>query len=313
MVIIGLFFAAIALIYTTNERFRNTFVPSFPISTLTSTAVSSTNRSRWSDDKLVVIPAIWKEIDWANRSSWPLWLLEGLNPQSSYRVHLYQRIDFNSTAPYDWPYCANRHEETGVYLQFIYEYYYDLPKKMLFIHGNPFAHTSYSIESAHCIRDDVHYASINTVWFGDRAWNVWARGENDTVGRMYRCASYLLGLFGLDGDSQLNPKKLLPKSNSTVTAPCCAQFFVTRNRIRHYTYEQWSAVYRAHLQPYCVTPDDAEIPGEQGLKWFGGSFEHLWHVILGLYPSNMEVPRTDTTSDICHLFRSSCKGSPCTH
>ena len=307
IVIIGLLFGAVVMVYIMNHRFQNKVVSSFRKLNLT-----STNRRKWDDDKLIVIPAIWKEIDWTNRSGWPLWLLEGLNPQASYHVHLYQRIDPNSTAPYDWPYCANRHEEAGVYLKFIHDYYYDLPKKMLFIQGSPYTHSLNPIGSAQCVRDDVHYVSVNIPWFADRPWRMWAiDNDDDPIGKMYRCASRLLRLFGLNGDSQLNPQNIIIKSNGTVTAPCCAQFFVTKERIHHYTYEQWAAVFRANLQPYCATPDDAEVPGEGDSKWFSGSLEHLWHIILGLYPSNMEIPRTNTTSDPCHVFRSSCKGSPC--
>ena len=299
------------MVYTMNQRFQNTFKPTCPKLNSTIATILPNKRSKWEDDKLVVIPAFWKEIDWANRSSWPLWLLEGLNPQSSYQVHLYQRIDPNSTAPYDWPYCANRHEETGVYLQFIYEYYHDLPNKMLFIHGEPLKHSPSPIQIAQCMRKDVHYASVNPDYFFDRSWRMWVYTENDTIGHMYRCASYILGLFGFDGESQLNPNNITPKSNSTITAPCCAQFFVTRERIRHYTYEQWSAVYGANLRPYCVSPDDAELVGERDHKWFGGSFEHLWHVILGFHPNDMQLPKPKTISDPCHLLRSSCKGLPC--
>ena len=311
MIIFGLSLGAVLIFFMTNRQYQDRLTPVFSKLNLTSKMISTAKRSQWPDNKLIVIPAIYKEIEWANRSSWPLWLRNGLNPQSSYHVHLYQRIDPNSTAPYDWPYCANRHEEVGVYLEFIYKYYYDLPKKMLFIHGDPFPHSPYPVEIAQCIRDDVHYASVNPGYFANRAWNMWAHVENETIGKMYRCASYVLSLFGFDGESQLNPNNLTPKKNNTIQAPCCAQFFVTRERIRHYTYKQWSAVYGANLLPYCVDSDDAETPGERETKWFAGSFEHVWHIILGFHPNDMELPRPQTTSDPCNLLRRSCKLLSC--
>ena len=97
------------MIDTINGTCQTRFISSCRTQNLKSTTIPSTNRSRWSDDKLVAIPAIGKEIDWANRSNWPSWLVQGLNSESLYQVHLYQRIDPNSTPPYDWPYCANRH------------------------------------------------------------------------------------------------------------------------------------------------------------------------------------------------------------
>ena len=202
----------------------------------------SSNRSKWEKNKLVVIPAVWKEIDWGNRTSWPLWLRQGLplfnNSTLSYHVHLYQRIDPNSKAPYDWPYCQNVHEEAGVHLKFIYDYYYDLTDKMLFIHGNPLPHSPYLIQTAQCIRDDVHYASINGLWIQSRPWSKWPRDPADNIGMMYKCAKRLLTLFRFDGEAQLNPNNLSPRDDNVISIICCAQFYVTKERIHHYTYKQ---------------------------------------------------------------------------
>ena len=169
-------------------------------------------QSKWEKNKLVVIPAIWKEITWANRASWPIWLRAGLdlsgNASRSYHIHLYQRIDPHSKPPYDWPYCQNVHEEAGVYLKFIYDYYHDLPDKMLFIQGSPLAHSSHPIEAAQCIRDDVHYANVNHYWIQDRSWSYWPRDPADKIGLMYKCATRLLALSGFNGEAQLNLKNI---------------------------------------------------------------------------------------------------------
>ena len=135
----------------------------------------------------------------------------------------------------------------------------------------------------------------------------------DNVGLMYKCAKRLLGLFGYDGESQLNPTNMARKDDNVVSTFCCAQFYVTKHRIHHYTYEQWLSLYRASHEPFCTTERDRESPGGGGTKWFGGSFEHLWHVILGLNPPNMPSPKNKTITDQCHVFRSSCNGSPCSH
>lgn len=269
------------------------------------------NRSKWQQNKLVVIPAVSNEINWTTPMTWPSWLREGLQSSSKYQVYLYQRISPNSTSPYNWPYAPNVHEEAGLYIQFIYDHYHDLPDKMLFLHGDPFGHTPHPIEAALCVRDDVHYANINSLSFKDRAWSVWPRDKTDNIALMYKCALYVLSLFGFDGEAQLNPENITPKDDNVISAKCCGQFFVTKERIRHYTYEQWSAVYQANLKPYCASENAVEITGERDIKWFGGSFEHLWHVILGLNPTNMHIPLANTHSDECHLFRSPCQGSPC--
>ncbi|CAF4463912.1 unnamed protein product, partial [Adineta steineri] len=67
-----------------------------PNSTSTSTLTSTFKTvSKWKNNRLVVIPAIWKEINWANHSSWPPWLRDGLdlfnkNASRAYDSHLYQ-------------------------------------------------------------------------------------------------------------------------------------------------------------------------------------------------------------------------------
>ncbi|CAF1397779.1 unnamed protein product, partial [Rotaria sordida] len=92
------------------------------------------------------------EIDWLNHSKWPEWLRYGLdlfnkNQSRIYDVYLYQRFDPKSNPPFNWPYSINVHEESGIYLKFIYDFYHDLPDKMLFIHANPFQHTLHPFEA----------------------------------------------------------------------------------------------------------------------------------------------------------------------
>jgi hypothetical protein len=278
---------------------------------------SSSRSSKWPRNTLVVVPIIWKEINWANRSSWPAWLRDGLglsnsNPRSYY-VHLYQRIDPNSTFPYDWPYCMNVHEETGVFLQFIHDHYHELPDKMLFMHGKPYVHTSHNpIQSAQCIRDDVHFASVNDLreWIVKRPWTYWPRDPDDNVAIMYKCAKRILTLLGYDAEVILNPTNMTEKDANFISAFCCAQFYVTKERIHRYTYEQWLSVYRANFEPFCTTPRENEQLGH-GIQWFGGTFEHMWHVILGLYPVDAPSPKINSTHR-CQWFRPSCNGSPCT-
>jgi hypothetical protein len=182
---------------------------------------------------------------------------------------------------------------------------------MLFIHGQPERHSLYSIEAAQCIRDDVYYASVNNVWFGNRPWIAGSPDPFDNITLMYKCAIHLLNLFGFDGETQLNPMNRIPKDMSIFSTMCCAQFYVRKERIYHYTYEQWSILYNASIQLYCTTPLDREIPGTNLLKTFGVAMEPLWHIILGLESTIMPEPRAKTNTDLCHLFRSSCFGSLC--
>lgn len=83
-----------------------------------------------------------------------------------------------------------------------------------------------------------------------------------------------------------------------------------KERIQRYTYEQWETIFRARLDKYCTSPRENDQLGN-GIQWYGGAFEHLWHVILGLYPTDEPHPETNTTTDRCQWFRPSCKGSPC--
>ncbi len=92
---------------------------------------------------------------------------------------------------------------------------------------------------------------------------------------------------------------------------CCAQFYVTKERIHRYTYEQWLSLYHARLEPFYKTQRENEQLGHE-TQWFGGPFEHMWQVILGLHPTNALEPAANTTTDRCQWFRPSCEGSPCT-
>jgi hypothetical protein len=289
--ICGLFVTAAILIIHTKKT-QKTQSTAFLKPTNVSPTNSSSRQSKWPRNTLIVVPAIWKEIDWTNRSKWPTWLRDGLglsgtNPRSYY-VHLYQRFDPNSTYPYDWSYSINVHEETGIYLQFIHDYYYDLPDKMLFMHGNPFVHTGHNpIHSAQCIRDDVHFTSVNDdkEWIHKRPWTYWPRDPDNNVTIIYKCVKRILTILGYDAELQLNPMNETPKGEGFISAFCCTQFYVTKERIHCYTYEQWLSLYRARLEPFCTTRRENEKLG-RGIQWFGGTFEHIWHIILGLYPAD---------------------------
>ena len=315
LIFISLFMGMFIMLSIINPHISNRYLHSRFFDSSASSSLSN-RTSRWIKDRLVVIPAVWKEISWSNHSHWPLWLRQGLdrfnkNQSRFYDIYLYQRVDSQSRSPYDWPYADNVHEEAGLYLKFIVDFYHDLPEKMLFLHGQPYAHSPHPIEIAQCVRDDVHYVSINTYWISKRPWSVWARDPKDQISLMYKCAVRLLTLFGFDGEHQLNPTGQQRKDDNVISAMCCAQFYVTKERIHHYRYEQWLALYRASLESYCTSELDREKAGERGTKWFGGSFEHLWHVLLGLNAVDMIPPKEKTQTDPCHFFRSSCPHSLC--
>jgi hypothetical protein len=322
MIIFTLLLGALMIVFINRKNLKEMvftiFLRVISTSSMNSSLIFSIpKQSKWKKNKLVIIPAIYTEIYWGNYSTWPHWLREGLdlfnkNASRPYDIHLYQRIDPNSKPPYNWPYCKNVHEEAGVYLKFIYDYYHDLPDKMLFVHAKPKQHSFHPIEAAQCIRDDVYYTSVNNIWFGNRPWIAGSPDPTDNITMMYKCAKRLLTLFGFDGEAQLNPNNKIPKDHSVLSTMCCAQFYVRKERIHHYTYEQWTSAYNASLQPYCTTIRDRELPGLPGVKSFGSSLEFLWHVILGLHPTDMPPPRPKTNTDLCHLFRSPCFGSLCT-
>ncbi|UJR17240.1 hypothetical protein I4U23_004135 [Adineta vaga] len=292
-----LLFGTSIIIYFNNTKSRELLSFLFQKSSIlnSSSIISNTNQSKWKKNKLVIIPAVFTEIDWYKPLTWPNWLRDGLGLSNSsrsppYDVYLYQRLDANSKSPFNWPYCKNVHEEAGVYLKFIYDFYYDLPDKMLFIHAKPERHSLYPIESAQCIRDDVFYVSLNNIWFGNRPWIAPNPDPIDNITLMYKCAKRILSFFGFDGEAQLNPTNRKQKDLSVFSTMCCAQFY---------------------SEPYCTSPLDREIPGVPGVKSFGSGIEFLWHIILGLESSNMPIPTAKTNSDLCHSFRPSCFGTLC--
>jgi hypothetical protein len=110
IVIIVILLGTLSILFITSKRIQGRLLTVFRIqvSTSTSTIILSSKTSKRKANKLVVLPAIWNEINWTNRSNWSLWLRQGFASQS-YHVHLYQRIASNSTAPNDWPYFVNVH------------------------------------------------------------------------------------------------------------------------------------------------------------------------------------------------------------
>ena len=137
-------FTVLIVILTTtvsnNERNYKSLLNIFQAAVQTSNHLSLTKKSKWEKNKLVVIPAVWKEINWANRSSWPTLVA---SRSCLYLIILHDHMMFISTNVLIQIQhflmigliVQIVHEEAGIYLKFIYDYYHDLPDKMLFIHG----------------------------------------------------------------------------------------------------------------------------------------------------------------------------------
>ena len=268
--------------------------------------------SRWEKSQLLVIPALWKEIEWTHHSTWPRWLTQGLarftdSTTRSYEVYLYQRFDPKSATPYAWPYCSNVHRAVGIFLKFIDDFYDNLPDKMLFIPGDSFVQAAQLIKEAQCVRDDVPYLRIDS-----RSCSMQHNDITENAQLIHECASRLSTRFGFDGRAQLNGTRRRDRNRGVLLSTCRTSFYVTKERIRHYTHKQWSSLYRANLESVCTSITDRETDRDARQRWFDYSLQYLWDTILELDPTSSLTSKDGGKSAQCHLFRSSCRGSPCT-
>jgi hypothetical protein len=277
---------------------------------------SGSKASRWKSNQLLVIPALWKEIDWIHHSTWPHWLTQGLsrfngNTTRPYEVYLYQRFDPKSSAPYDWPYYSNVHRAADIFLKFIDDFYDNLPDKMLFIPDGSFVHSSQLIKEAQCVRDDIRYLRLDGQWNQNRSCTLQQDDLNKNAQLIHECASLLLTRFGFDGQAELNSTRRGIQDTSMLSSTCRTPFYVTKERIRHYTHKQWSSLYRANLESVCTNIIDRVTDRETRQKWFEHNRQYLWDTILGLDQTSLLTSKDVTKSEKCHFFRSSCSGSPC--
>jgi len=203
--------------------------------------------SSWSSaSPLLLVLCHWREnLDWLQYQSQPYLIYE-------------KRPELRDIANHSTP--RNTANEASAYLQFIVDYFYDLPERMLFLHSHRYAYHQqdivtllYDLKNA-----PPEYCNINSA--------IWGTLEDPDRLFLYNSShrSWL--------ESYLGP---LP---SLLLDRCCAQFIVHRDRIRARPLSFYQDALRIALDP-SIDEENKEDNRQLGLF-----FEWLWHYIFGEPP-----------------------------
>ncbi|KAI9713341.1 MAG: hypothetical protein M1828_001434 [Chrysothrix sp. TS-e1954] len=162
----------------------------------------------------------------------------------------------------------NKGNEASAYLTYIITHYHNLPDHVVFVHARRYQwhnedpmydHVPVlrSLQLAHVT--NVGYASLRCTW------------EPGCPVRLRPEVSAQDGIFGIRSEYAKSFKQLFPGADvpREVGAPCCAQFAVSRQRIR-----QRSVFYYERLRQWIW---DSELLAGRS----GRILEYMWHIAFG--------------------------------
>uniref|UniRef100_A0A7S1NDV4 Uncharacterized protein n=1 Tax=Eutreptiella gymnastica TaxID=73025 RepID=A0A7S1NDV4_9EUGL len=259
---------------------------------------------KWRSSK-VLVPAIYKEFS----DELPSWITHA-TPESGMTAYLYQRLD-----PKLPRYTPNYGWESGVYLQFINDFYHNLPDLTIFVHAHAYEHNPDWPTWARCLKPTATYAPLLYKFIENRNMHVWL-GQGTAV-TYEQCFRDLLSIF----DQPIPFRRQLP----WFSFYCCANFAVSRKQILKHTRPAYR---RAHLklglQAVCHLgrPNYKELwsfraKGQNKMpeapstgKLGAVVFEHIQHMVIGGWKSDSKPLQQE---GYCEQFQveSVCPGSPC--
>ena len=148
----------------------------------------------------------------------------------------------------------NKAQEAVAYLRYIIDHYDELPRRVIFLHDHRTAwHQLDMVDLLHAVRLDAYpFFSVN---------GIWNRGLRP---KDYAHAARFWHENGLD--RAIGP---FPRDNNAIAFMCCAQFVVSRARIRQRPLALWRRLY--------AWADRTELSNAVSSR----IFEWLWHVLLG--------------------------------
>ncbi len=214
--------------------------------------------ARWDKNtKFVIVSSHYNEdLSWLKRSPYPVVVCsKSLTPAA---------LAFDTRCST----TVNKGFEASAYLRFIVEYYNRLPQNVVFIHGHEKDwHQNLDILKAIECADMETYGFVsinNSLMLDDARWGEpivrdWYDGATKKLWE-----DVLKPVLGFD----------LPPHSMRID--CCAQFVVSRNRIKRLSRD----VYRSLLQ-YILDSSEND-------KSIAIAFEYTWHAIFG-EPVNIDV------------------------
>jgi hypothetical protein len=201
----------------------------------------------WNDDtELLIVSSHWKEdLEWLKKIDIPV-IVCGKEGEADAPIASHPRCKM-----------PNVGHEAGSYLKFILEYYDELPRNVAFIHGH---------EDAYHQLKNLTEQLTNGIWKGKDYYSLNGHFTDRPPGSdpMNKLKRVWDDLF----------KPILQfDCPEHIHSDCCAQFVVTREKIRSYpksVYEKWYDFILSGYKSYDLTVYDSAV-----------MFELVWHILFG--------------------------------
>lgn len=205
------------------------------------------NTHKWNTDtELLIVSSHWKEeLGWLDNIDIPV-IVCGKEGEADAPIQSDSRCKM-----------PNVGHEAGSYLKFIIEYYDELPHNVAFIHGH---------EEAYHQLKNLSEQLTTGAWKGKQYYSLNGHFTDrppgsDPMNKLERVWNDLFKpILGFDCPEHIH-------------SDCCAQFVVTREKLRSYpksVYENWYNFILSGYKSYDLTMYDSAV-----------MFELVWHILFG--------------------------------
>jgi len=217
------------------------------------------------DGKFALVVSVYKE--WGeNNEKVPGWANANASRDNYFVVQpFYQRIEANKPA-----FVMNKGFESGVYMRYIVDNYYNLPEAVIFVQADGCGVDMNAI-LPHVTKEILDQAGgflpLNCLKVMGRSVRMWGKH----VDACWREVSKHFKLNLFEGSP--------PGSDFKINMVCCACFAVKRELLLSTPFEVWTSFYeRSIVRGQCV---EGQLDIDEGKHETAGAFEHLAHVIFG--------------------------------
>ena len=220
------------------------------------------------DGKFALVVSVYKE--WGNNAeNVPEWAnANALRDNYFVFQPFYQRIDTNKPA-----FVMNNGFESGVYMRYIIDNYYNLPEAVIFVQADGCGvdmNTILPRVTTEILDEAGGFLPLNCLKVMGRPLSMWG-GKRERVEACWREVSKHF---------QLNLFEGFPVgSDFRINMVCCACFAVKKELLLSTPFEVWNSFYEHSIvKGQCI---EGQLDIDGGKHETAGTFEHLAHVIFG--------------------------------
>ena len=221
------------------------------------------------DGKFALVVSVYKE--WGeNNEKVPGWANANASRDNYFVVQpFYQRIEATKPA-----FVMNKGFESGVYMRYIVDNYYNLPEAVIFVQADGCEVDMNAVlprVTLEILDQAGGFLPLNCLKVMGRSISMWGGERGERVEACWREVSkhFELNLFegfALGSDFQIN-------------MVYCACFAVKRELLLSTPFEVWNSFYeRSIVKGQCI---EGQLDIDEGKHETAGTFEHLAHVIFG--------------------------------